>query len=89
MLKHDLVQTDDDKAVSISGGLFYRWNDALIPVVKLDYYRVSIGATYDINISKLVQASQYRGGLELTLGYKAFSPNHITDESYRVRCPKF
>ncbi|MEI8052727.1 MAG: PorP/SprF family type IX secretion system membrane protein [Bacteroidota bacterium] len=89
MMMHDLVQTDDDKKVSISGGLFYRMNDAIIPVIKLDYYKMSIGTTYDINISKLVPASQYRGGLEVTLSYKAFSPNHISDEAYKTRCPKF
>lgn len=89
MMMHDLVQTDDDRKISISGGMFYRLNDALIPVVKLDYYKMSIGATYDINISKLVPASQYRGGLELTLSYKTFSPNHISDEAYKTRCPKF
>ena len=89
MMIHDLVQTDDDKKVSISGGLFYRWNDAVIPVVKLDYYKISIGATYDINVSKLVAASHYRGGLEMTLSYKAFSPNHSSDASYQTRCPRF
>ena len=89
MMMHDLVQTDDDKKVSISGGMFYRHNDALIPVIKLDYYTMSLGATYDINVSKLVPASQLRGGLELTLSYKALSPNHISDDAYKTRCPKF
>jgi type IX secretion system PorP/SprF family membrane protein len=89
MYKHDLVHTDDDKAVSVSGGLFYRLGDAVIPVVKLDYYQFSLGATYDINVSKLVAASQSRGGLEVTLTYKAFSPNHVSDEVYRTKCPKF
>lgn len=89
MYKHDLVQTDDDQAVSISAGMFYRLNDAVIPVVKLDYYKLSFGATYDINVSKLVPASHMRGGLEVTMTYKAFSPNHISDEVYRTRCPRF
>ena len=89
MLTHDLVQTDDEMAVSITGGLFYRWNDAIIPVIKLDYYRVSVGATYDINVSKLVPASMYRGGLELTMSYRAFSPKRLGEDAYRVRCPKF
>lgn len=89
MYKHDLAQNDDEQAVSISAGLFYRLNDAVIPVVKLDYYKLSFGATYDINMSKLVPASQMRGGLEVTMTYKAFSPNHISDEVYRTRCPRF
>jgi type IX secretion system PorP/SprF family membrane protein len=86
---HDLTQFEDESKVSISGGMFYRLSDALIPVVKLDYKKWSMGATYDINVSKLVPASQYRGGLEVTLQYRTLSPNHISDDSYRTRCPKF
>ena len=89
MITHDLAQADDESKMSISGGVFYRLNDAIVPVVKLDYYKMSVGATYDINISKLVPASMMRGGLELTLSYKAFSPNHPIDEGYQSRCPKF
>ncbi len=88
MYLHDLVQRDDDMKVSIGGGLFYRLNDALIPVLRLDYYKMSIGATYDINISKLTSASQYRGGLEITLSYKAFT-NNYNSNTRSVRCPRF
>jgi type IX secretion system PorP/SprF family membrane protein len=89
MLKHDLSEYEDGNDISISGGMFYRLNDALIPVVKLDYRKFSLGATYDVNISKLVPASRYRGGLEMTLTYRTLSPNHISDEAYKTRCPKF
>lgn len=88
MFLHDLVQRDDEKKISIAAGLFYRLNDALIPVIRLDHYQMSIGATYDINISKLSPASQYRGGLEITLSYKAFTGNQNKD-ARMVRCPKF
>jgi type IX secretion system PorP/SprF family membrane protein len=89
MLTHDLVQSDDEMAISISGGIFYRFKDAIIPVVKLDYYKFSVGATYDVNVSKLVPASMYRGGLELTMSYRAFSPKRMGEDAYNVRCPKF
>jgi hypothetical protein len=89
LVTHDLIQTEDDGKVSISGGLFYRLNDAIIPVIKVDYYKFSFGTTYDINVGKLVPASQHRGGVELTMSYKAFSPNHIYDATYQSKCPKF
>ena len=54
-------------AYALTGGLFYRFADAIIPVVKLKYKNASIGASYDVNISKLRQASKLRGGYELTL----------------------
>lgn len=87
LFSHDLVQRDDDQKTAISAGLFYRMNDALIPVVKLDYFSTSIGITYDLNTSKLKTASQYRGGFELTLSYKAFKKYNSAADM--VRCPTF
>jgi type IX secretion system PorP/SprF family membrane protein len=86
MFKHDVVQEDDDDAISLSAGAFMRWNDAVMPVVKLDYYRVSMGLTYDVNISKLRSASQMRGGIEFTLSYRNFL-NIRNSSAEKVRCP--
>jgi type IX secretion system PorP/SprF family membrane protein len=86
MYKHDISQEETDLAFSISAGAFMRWNDAVIPVVKLDYYNWSLGMTYDVNISKLRTASQARGGFELTLTYANFL--NITNSSLqKTRCP--
>lgn len=69
---HDLVQYDEDERITLSLGALSRWNDAVIPMIKLDYYEMNIGMSYDVNISKLKTASQYRGGFELTIGYRGF-----------------
>lgn len=53
-------------------GGFVRFNDAFIPVVKLDYRSIQIGLSYDANISQLRTASMSRGGFELSLGYRGF-----------------
>lgn len=66
---------DDNEKLSIYLGGMYRWNDALIPVVKLNMYKLAIGMSYDVNISKLKTASQSRGGFELTMTYKASFTN--------------
>jgi type IX secretion system PorP/SprF family membrane protein len=50
-------------------GTFMRWNDALIPVLKLDYYPFSIAFSYDANISKLKPTSHGRGGFEMSLSW--------------------
>lgn len=63
-------EDDEYEKVGITGGLFYRWADALVPVLKLDIYKLSIGVSYDINTSKLKAASQTRGGFEMTLSYR-------------------
>lgn len=86
MYRHDLLQLDEDETISISGGSFLRWNDAVVPVLKLDYYGLGIGLTYDVNISKLRAASQSRGGYEVTVSYRNFL--NIRNSSLdKVRCP--
>lgn len=88
LFKHDLEQTGDDQGKAIYFGSFYRWDDAIIPVVKLDFYPMSVGLTYDVNISKLKSASQVRGGFELSLSYKSFL-NIRNSSAEKVRCPSF
>ena len=87
-INHDFIQYDEDEKASLSAGLFYRWKDAFIPVIKLDYYQYGIGISYDVNSSKLKAASQYRGGFELTLSYKAFNNKYNTSAN-KVKCPVF
>jgi type IX secretion system PorP/SprF family membrane protein len=86
MFRHDLLQEDEDMCISISAGSFLRWNDAIVPVLKLDYYKIGIGFTYDVNISKLKAASQMRGGFEATLSYRNFL-NMRNSSAEKVRCP--
>jgi type IX secretion system PorP/SprF family membrane protein len=86
MFKHDLVQMDEEETISLSAGSFLRWNDAVIPVIKLDLYEISIGLTYDVNISKLRAASQSRGGYEITLSYSNFL-NMRNSSVDAARCP--
>jgi len=85
MYRHDLFQLDDE-SISLSGGSFLRWNDAVVPVLKLDYYGLGIGLTYDVNISKLRSASQSRGGYEVTVSYRNFL-NIRNSSMDKVRCP--
>jgi type IX secretion system PorP/SprF family membrane protein len=86
MYRHTLLEEDDDYGVSLSLGGFYRWNDAVVPVVKLDYYNLAVGLTYDVNLSKLTKASGARGGFELTVSYSNFL-NIRNSSAMKVRCP--
>ncbi len=69
-------------------GTFLRWDDAIIPVVKLDYNRFSLGFSYDMNISQLRTASQARGGFEFSLTYRDFLNNSRSTKDI-PRCPRF
>lgn len=58
----------------MSFGAYYRFlSDAIIPTMYINYANWGFGISYDINISKLTTASQYRGGIELSL--KFVTPN--------------
>lgn len=66
-------------------GAFMRWNDALIPAIKLDYHPFSVSFSYDANISKLKPSSHGRGGFEISV---TFIKN--LERSVGVMlCPKF
>ena len=88
LFAHDLVQYDENEKITLTGGAIYRWNDAIIPVLKLDYYKLGIGVSYDVNVSKLKAASQSRGGVELTLNYNTLL-NMTNGVTGKVQCPKF
>lgn len=54
---------------SFGGGLFYRWNDALIADVFFDWQNLRLGICYDMNISPFVNATHVRGAVEVSLSY--------------------
>ena len=72
----------------IYGGVFVRWDDAIIPVVKLELEQYEFGFSYDINVSKLAKASRGFGGFELSVAYKGFF-NRPNSSLHALRCPKF
>lgn len=85
----DLVQYEDENGnVSLAFGSFYRWNDAVIPTVRLAFHEWNIGVSYDVNISKLKTASQMRGGFELTASFRGFI-NSRSSSADKVRCVQF
>lgn len=69
-------------------GSFLRWGDAIIPAVKFGLSHFNIGVSYDVNISKLNVASNWRGGLEVTLSYTDFLKIRSTSLD-KVRCTRF
>ena len=70
---------------TVHAGMFYRYNDALIPVLKLDVQKISVGFSYDINTSSLATASRNRGGFEISLSYITSRPLR----AQTIHCPTF
>ena len=75
----------DNPLYTIHAGAFLRWNDALIPVVKIDYHPFSVAFSYDANISKLRTSSYGRGGFEISISYTGFRKS----VGEYLLCPKF
>lgn len=78
----------DRPLYTIHGGLFMRWNDAVIPVIKLDYAPLSVSFSYDANISKLKTSSRGRGGFEISVSFVGFLDRDNSTLN-AVYCPRF
>jgi type IX secretion system PorP/SprF family membrane protein len=50
-------------------GVYYRYNDAIIPSVFYTMGDFSLGISYDVNISSYKKTSKYNGGAEISLKY--------------------
>ncbi|HEX8460645.1 MAG TPA: type IX secretion system membrane protein PorP/SprF, partial [Segetibacter sp.] len=88
MYETDVVQYGDYDNISFSVGGFYRWDDAIVPVVRLSVHQWLLGLSYDVNVSKLKTASQMRGGFELTASYRGFLNIRNTSLD-KTRCVRF
>ncbi len=59
--------------------------DATIIASRLDYERVSVGVSYDVNVSSLTQASKNNGGPEISFSIIGDLPQRAR----KIPCPKF
>jgi len=82
---HNLISYGEEEDLGFGIGSFYRWDDAIIPVIKINWYKLSMGFSYDININKLKSASLYRGGIEASVTYKAYL-NIMNSSLQKVKC---
>lgn len=73
---------------TLHGGAFLRWNDALLPVIRIDYSPFSVSFSYDVNISKLRTSSYGRGGFEMAISYVGFL-DRATSSINALHCPRF
>ncbi len=85
MVGFKLGDDTENPRYSIHVGAFMRWNDALIPVVKLEFVPFSASFSYDANISKLTPASHGHGGFEISLSYTGYRK----EKGNYLLCPKF
>jgi len=69
-------------------GLLYRYQDAIIPIIKLKHDHLGIGLSYDVNTSTLKKASNAQGGFEITAFITGnYPPGRGTTR--KTVCPRF
>ncbi|MBN8879744.1 MAG: type IX secretion system membrane protein PorP/SprF [Chitinophagaceae bacterium] len=80
------VNNDEEIPTNVYLGTWYRFEDALIPYVGLEFGEWHFGASYDVNTSSLKAASNSRGGVEISLIYVK---RPVDPGAKKLNCPKF
>jgi len=78
---------NDSDNTSIYVGSWYRWEDAIVFMLGVDFKGFRFGFSYDINISPLKQASNSQGGIELALSFAGRMAE--CKKRAPVYCPRF
>jgi len=63
------LQPFNGMTTAFSLGGFYRMKDAFIIAANMEYRSFNVGVSYDVNTSKLTEATNNRGGFEISVIY--------------------
>jgi type IX secretion system PorP/SprF family membrane protein len=74
VLGQSSMYTDRKKASAISLGGYFRFKDAIVPMVRYEYMNFSVATSYDINVSGLSSATRARGGFEVSIRFMTPGP---------------
>ena len=80
------VNQNEENPTNVYIGSWYRFNDAVIPYIGLEFNGIHIGASYDANTSSLKPASNTRGGIEISLIY---IKKPVDPDAKKLNCPRF
>lgn len=69
-------------------GLWYRYNDAIIPYVGFEWTSFQLGFSYDVTVSNQSRLTNNQGAYEVSLIYNGIFSKH-TRQKYNFSCPKF
>ena len=67
-------------------GVYYRFGDAIVPMVGFETNKIQISFSYDVTLSSLNKYNNYRGASEISIIKKGFYPDNVDRQSL---CPKF
>ncbi|MFT3846840.1 MAG: PorP/SprF family type IX secretion system membrane protein [Lacibacter sp.] len=80
-----------DGEVVVFGGAYYRWGDAAVAMVGLEWKDVRLTFTYDATISNMSKFNSSFGALEFSLIKNGYYNEYLGDKSQRRQsmCPRF
>ncbi|MBS1616649.1 MAG: PorP/SprF family type IX secretion system membrane protein [Bacteroidetes bacterium] len=70
-------------------GGWYRYGDGLCPYIGLEWTKMALGISYDVNTSSFTPATGGAGAYELSLTFNGKIVRHAGDPNYNFSCPKF
>lgn len=82
-----VVRTQGKETTLYLGG-WYRLKDAVIPTVGIEFTRIRLGVSYDVNTSDLNDATNTRGGFEISAIYVGKFTS-VTDDKVYLFCPRY
>lgn len=88
MVGWNKMETARERLFALYAGVFYRFQDAFIPTMKLNYKDYNFTASYDMNVSTLKAATNLRGGFELSVIKTGVFTTSRFDRGSTL-CPKF
>jgi type IX secretion system PorP/SprF family membrane protein len=83
LVKDGSKYTGNLKGLAISVGGYYRIMDAFSPSIEIEIAGFTVGYSYDLNLSQLRTASQFKGGSEIYIRFQ--NPNPFFQFSSRPR----
>lgn len=78
-----------DGSKQIMGGLYYRVNDAVIPMIGLSIQDFAFTFSYDATVSKLTKFNKTVGAFEFSLVKQGLFNSYNDNSRKKVICPKF
>jgi len=83
---HYNLSGDGDKV--LIGGLYYRYKDAVIPMIGLGYKDLTFTFTYDATMSTLKNYNNTRGAFEFSLIKQGVINQYLGSKNFNI-CPSF
>jgi len=69
-------------------GGWYRYGDAVSPYVGIEWSKMRLGVSYDVNVSSFTPATNALGAYEISLTYFGRINKHERNPQYSWSCPK-